>query len=92
MFHVLFHAIITNEVPVTILQAYMSLPRHIRNGMLIRQNIVTDLCTAGGSQQFCKESRKRQRRITLNGIIPFPSLSAVLLSCRCVMFQEQYFE
>ena len=45
-FHVLFHVIITKEVPVTILQAYRSFPRHIRKGVLIRQSIASDLSTA----------------------------------------------
>ena len=58
------HVIITNEVPVTILQAYIFLSRHIRKGVLIRRNIVSDLCDAAvGYQQFHKESRKRQKRI-----------------------------
>ena len=51
---------ITNEVPVTTLQAYFSLPRHIRNGMLIRMIVVSDLCTAVGCQELC-----------LNVITPF---------------------
>ena len=38
MYHVLSYVIITNEVPVTILQAYISLSQHIRNGVLIRRN------------------------------------------------------
>ena len=61
-FHVLFHVIITNDVPETTLQAYMSLPRHIRRGVLIRRNIaqiyVQQLVASN-----CKESRKCQRRI-----------------------------
>ena len=51
---------ITNEVSVTILHAYFSLPRHILEGRWI---ITSDLCTAVGCQQFCNESRKLQRRI-----------------------------
>ena len=52
------------HVPVTILQAYIILSRHIRKGVLIRQNIASDLCdTAVGCQQFRKKSKKRQRRI-----------------------------
>ena len=52
------------HVPVTILQAYIYLSRHIRKGVLIRRNIASDLCdTAVGCQQFRKKSRKRQRRI-----------------------------
>ena len=54
---------ITNEVPATILQAYFSLPRHIRKGMLIRWIITSDVCIAVGCQQFRKESRKLQMRI-----------------------------
>ena len=64
MYHVLFYAIITNEIPVTILQAYISLSRHIRIGALIRRNIASDLCdTAIGCQQFRKQPRKRPKRI-----------------------------
>ena len=52
---------------MTILQACLSLPRHIRKGVLIRQNNAPDLCvTAVGCQQFCKEWRKRQRRFERN--------------------------
>ena len=42
--YVLFYVIITNKVPVTVMQAYMSLPRYIRKGMLIRWIITSDLC------------------------------------------------
>ena len=52
-FHVLFQVIRTNEVPVTILQAYISIPRHIRKGVLIRRIIASQLCTVVGGQQFC---------------------------------------
>ena len=40
----------------------MSLPRHIRKGVLIRRNIASHLCTAAGWQQFAKnrESVKRE--------------------------------
>ena len=62
---------ITNEVPVMILQACFSLPRHIRNGMFIRMIITSDLCTAVGCQQFRKESRKLQRRITFERNLNF---------------------
>ena len=41
MFHVLFDVIITNELPVTNLRAYVSLPRYIRKGMLLRRWIIT---------------------------------------------------
>ena len=52
------------HVPVTILQAYIYLSRHIRKGVLIRRNIASDLCdTAVGCQQYRKKLRKRQRRI-----------------------------
>ena len=53
MNHVLFYVIVTNEVPVTILQAYIFLSRHIRKSVLIRRNIASELCdTAVGCQQF----------------------------------------
>ena len=52
------------DVPVTILQAYFSLSRHIRRGVLIRQNTASDICDTGvGCQQFRKESIKRQKRV-----------------------------
>ena len=56
----------TNEVPITILQACMSLPRHIRKGVLIGQNIASHLCwqqLVATCRQFRKDSRKRQRKI-----------------------------
>ena len=40
-----FMSLITNEKPVTILQAFMSLPRHIRKDVLIRSNFASDFCT-----------------------------------------------
>ena len=43
-FHVLFHVIITNEVQARILQAYISLPRHICKSELIKRIIALDLC------------------------------------------------
>ena len=63
MFARIVLVIITNEVPVAILQAYISLPRHICKGVLTRRIITLHLCTAVGCQKFCKESRKRQTRI-----------------------------
>ena len=74
----LFYVMITNEVPVTILQAFFSFPRHIREGMLIRRIITSDLCTAVGCQQFCNESRKLRKRISLNVITPFIIIVVVL--------------
>ena len=78
----MFHVIITNEIPVTILLAYMSLPQHIRKGVLIKRNIASDLCTAVGSQQFCKESSKRQRRIMFKRNYFVFHLLSVVLSLR----------
>ena len=47
-----------------ILQAYIYLWRHIREGVLLRRNIAPDLHdTAVGCLQFRKKSRKRRRRI-----------------------------
>ena len=89
-FHVLFHVIITNKVPVTILQAFTALPRHIRKGSLIRPIIASHLCTAVGCQQFRKESRKCQRKIMFEHNYSF--FHHCLLSCSYVMFQKQCFE
>ena len=77
-FHVLFHVMITDEVPVTLLQAYLSLPQHTRKGMLIRWINTSDLCTAVGCQQFCKESRKLQRRTMLELNYSFNIIVVVL--------------
>ena len=64
MHHVLFYSIITNAVPETNLQAYTSLSRHIRKDLLTRRSIASDVCdTAVGCPQFCKELRKRPKRI-----------------------------
>ena len=54
--------IITNEIPLTIRQAYNSLLRHIRKEVLTRRIIALLLFTAVGCQQFCKESRKCQTK------------------------------
>ena len=69
---------ITNEVSVAILQSYMSLPQHIRKAPLIRRIITPRLCTAIGSQQFRKESRKLQGELCLNVITPFTIIVVVL--------------
>ena len=75
------------EVPVTILQAYISLPRYIRKGMLIRRIIASDLCTAVNCQQFCKESTNVIGELCLNVIIPF----SIIVCCLAfnVMFQKR---
>ena len=71
MCYVLFHVIVTNAVSVTILQAYISLLRHIRIGVFLRRIIALDLCDAAvACQQFRKKSRKRPRR---NMFEPVPS-------------------
>ena len=80
MFLWIVYLIITNEVRVTILQAYISLQRHIGQCMLKRRIIASDLCTAGGCQQFRKESRKRQRKIMFERNSSF--FHHCLLSCR----------
>ena len=82
--------IITNEVPVTILQACMSLLRHIRKWVLLRQNIASHLFSAVGCQQFRKDLRKHQRRIVFESNYFF--VHHCLLSYCCIMFQKQYFE
>ena len=68
------------RLPVTILQAYISLPQHIRKGMLIRWILASDLCTAVGCQQFRKESTKCHRRIMFERNYSF--FHYCLLSCR----------
>ena len=54
---------ITNEVPVTILQGYKALRRYIRKDRLITQINTSNLYTAVGCQQFREDSRKLQGRI-----------------------------
>ena len=77
---------ITNAVPVTILLAYIPIPRHIRNSVLIRRIIASHLCTVVGGQRFCKESKKLQTRIIFERSDSF--FYYCLLSCRHVMFQK----
>ena len=50
-------------------KAYTTIPRHIRNGVLIRQNIASHLCTAVGGQQFRKEWRKLLTRIMFERVV-----------------------
>ena len=90
-FHLFFHVISTNALPVTVLLAYTSLPRHIREDML-QDGLycVIDLCTEVGCQQFRKEPRKRQRRIVLE--LNYSFYYHCLLSCLYAMFQKQYFQ
>ena len=71
MFSRIVDVIVTNEVPVAILLAYIVLPRHIPKGELIRRVI--------GCRQFLKESRNAKRELCLNVVIHFfLSLSVVL--------------
>ena len=70
---------ITNEILVSILQAYMSLSQHIRIGIVVRRNIASDLNTAAGWQQFCKKTGKRLRKKCLNIIIPFSIIVCCLV-------------
>ena len=88
-FHV-FHVMITDEIPVTILQAYMSLPRHIHKGVLIRRNIASDLHAAAVANNFAKKLRKRLRRKMFERNYSF--FYHCLLSCGCVLFQKHYIE
>ena len=62
----------------------------VRKGVQIRRNIASHLCIAVGCQQFCKESRKRPRRIMFERNYSF--FHHCLWSCLCVMFLKEYFE
>ena len=86
MFSRIVQVIITNEVAVTILQAYIPISRHIHKGVLIRRIIASHLCTTVGRQQFCDESRKLQKRIIFERYYFF--FHYYLLSCRYVMLQR----
>ena len=74
---------ITNEIPVTILLAYFSLPRHIRKGMLIRRIITSDLCAQLVASNFAKNQENFKGELCLNVITPF-TISAVVLQLRDV--------
>ena len=78
---------ITNEVPLTKLQAHISLPRHIRKGVTIKRVIASDLGTAAGCQQLCKKDRECQRTIMFKRNYSF--LRHYLLLCHYVMFQKR---
>ena len=69
-FYVLVQDIITNEVRVAILQAYIRIPQQIRKGELIRQIIESHFCKAVAGQQFSEESRKLHARINLCTVFP----------------------
>ena len=69
---------ITNEVPVTIQQAYFSLPRHIRKSMLIRWIITSDLGTAMIASNFAKNPKNFKEELWLNVITPFTIIVVVL--------------
>ena len=73
-----------NEVPVTILQACIPIPRQIRKGVLIRRIITLHLCTAVGGHQSRKEWKKLQTRIMFERYYSF--FHCCLLSCRYVRF------
>ena len=49
---------IINAVPVTILLAYIPIPRHIPKGVLIRRIMASHLCAVVGGHRFLKESKK----------------------------------
>ena len=78
--------IITNEIPVTLLQAYIPIPRHFRKSVLIRRIIGSRLCKAVVGQQFSKRSRKLQTRIMFENYYFF--FHYCLLSCRYAMLQK----
>ena len=61
----------------------MSLPRLIRRNVLIRRNIASDLCTAVGCEQFCKESRKLQRIIMSERNYFFSFIGCCLVVALC---------
>ena len=73
-FHVLFHFKISNEVPTTIPQTYMSLSLHIRKGVLIRRNIASDCAS-----NFEKNRENFKGELCLNVIIPFSFIGCCLV-------------
>ena len=86
----MFHVMITNEEPVTILQAYFSVPQHIRKDMLIRWIITLDLCIQQlVTSNFAKNQENFEGEICLNVNTPF-TIVVVVLSY--VMLQKQKFE
>ena len=74
---------ITNKIPVTILQAYFSLPRHIRKGMLIKRIITLDLCTQLVASNFAKNQEHFKGELCLN-VISSVTISVVVLQLRDV--------
>ena len=86
MFSRIAQVIIANEVPVTILSAYIPISRRIRKGVLIWRIIASHLCTTVGRQQFREKSRKLQKIIIFERYYFFSHYC--LLSCRYVMLQR----
>ena len=70
------YAIITTEVPETILQAYISLSRHICKDGILRQIYVTQQLVASN---FAKKPENIQRELCLNVIIPFSIIVCCLV-------------
>ena len=85
-FHVLFQVIITNKIPVMLVQSYIPILRHIRKVVLIRRIIGSHLCKTVGGQQFCKQSRKLQTRMMFENYYSF--FHHCRSSSRYVMLQK----
>ena len=79
MFHVLFQVMITKEVPVPILKAYIPIPRHIHKGVFIRQTIASHFCTAVMASNFEKNPENYKRELSLNVFIPFSIITCCLV-------------
>ena len=69
---------ITNEVPVTILQAYFSLPRRIRKAILIRRLLRQIYVQQLVARNFAKNQENFKGELCLNVITPFAIIVVVL--------------
>ena len=69
---------ITGEVPVTVLQAYITFPRHLRKAVLIRRIIASLFVQQLVASNFGKNGENVKRELCLNVIIILPSLFVAL--------------
>ena len=82
-FHLLFQVIITNEIPVTLLEAYIPIPRHIRKGVLIRRIIGSHYVKQLVASNFANKRENFKRELCLKIIIPV----SIIACCLAIIWQ-----
>ena len=75
----MFQVIITNEVPVVILQAYIPIPRDIRKRVFIRRLLRHIYVQQLVASNFAKTGENFKRELCLNFIIPFSIIACCVV-------------